>query len=69
MKYGMKSTRETTIEYFGKRGIGWHGFAVVYYQLDHEHSNLFVLTESFNFLFKFFLSFNFVLKKIFLQGI
>ena len=31
MKYAMKSTRETTIEHFGKRGIGWHGFAVVYY--------------------------------------
>ena len=36
MKYGMKSTRETTIEHFGKRGIGWHGFAVLYYQLDDE---------------------------------
>ena len=36
MKYGMRSTRETTIEHFGKRGIGWHGFAVVYYQLDDE---------------------------------
>ena len=40
MKYGMKSTRETTIEYFGKRGIGWHGFAVVYYQLDHEGNTI-----------------------------
>ena len=36
MKYAMKSTRETTIEHFGKRGIGWHGFAVIYYQLDDD---------------------------------
>ena len=40
MKYGMKSTRETTIEHFGKRGIGWHDFAVVYYQLDHEGNTI-----------------------------
>ena len=33
------------------------------------HSNLFVLTESFNFLFMFFLSFNFLPKIFFLQGI
>ena len=33
------------------------------------HSNLIVLTESFKFLFKFFLSFYFLPKKIFLQGI
>ena len=36
IKYGMKSTRETTIEHFGKRGIRWHRFAVIYYQLDAE---------------------------------
>ena len=33
------------------------------------HSNLFVHTESFNFLFKFFFKFYFSTKKIFLQGI
>lgn len=36
MKYEMKSTRETTVEHFGKRGIGWHGFAIIFYLLDNE---------------------------------
>jgi len=36
MKYEMKSTRETTIEHFGKRGIGWHGFAIIFYLLDDK---------------------------------
>ena len=31
IKYGMKSTHETTIEHFGKSGIRWHGIAVIYY--------------------------------------
>ena len=36
MKYEMKSNRETTVEHFGKRGIGWHGFAVIFYLLDED---------------------------------
>jgi len=36
MKYGMKSTRETTIKHFGERGVGLHGFAILYCQLDDE---------------------------------
>ena len=36
MKYEMKSTRETTVEHFGKRGIGWHGFAIIFYLLDTD---------------------------------
>ncbi len=36
MKYEMKSNRETTAEHFGKRGISWHGFAVVFYLLDED---------------------------------
>ena len=38
MKYEMKSSRETTVEHFGKRGIGWHGFAIIFYLLDNEGS-------------------------------
>ncbi len=34
MKFESKSSRETTIEHYGKRGIGWHGFAVIFYLLD-----------------------------------
>ena len=36
MKYETKSTRETTVEHFGKRGIGWHGFAIIFYLLDGD---------------------------------
>ena len=31
MKFEAKSARETTVEHFGKRGIGWHGCALIYY--------------------------------------
>ena len=31
MKFETKSTRESTLEHYGKRGIGWHGCAVIYY--------------------------------------
>jgi len=31
MKYEPKSIRETTVEHYGKRGIGWHGCALIYY--------------------------------------
>ena len=31
-KFETKSTRESTLEHYGKRGIGWHGCAVIYYQ-------------------------------------
>ena len=34
MKFESKSSRETTVEHYGKRGIGWHGFAVIFYLLD-----------------------------------
>ena len=32
MKFESMSMRESTIEHFGKRGIGWHGCALVFYQ-------------------------------------
>ena len=35
MKFEPMSTRETTLDHFGKRGIGWHGIHLVYYTL-HE---------------------------------
>ena len=38
MKYMMKNNRETTVEHFGKRGIGWHGFAVIFYLLDEDNN-------------------------------
>ena len=31
MKFETKSTRESTLEHYGKRGIGWYGCAVIYY--------------------------------------
>jgi len=31
MKFEAKSSRESTIEHFGKRGIGWHGAAIIFY--------------------------------------
>ena len=31
MKFEAKSARESTVEHFGKRGIGWHGCALIYY--------------------------------------
>ena len=36
MKFETKSSRETTVEHYGKRGIGWHGFAIIFYLLDDE---------------------------------
>ena len=38
MKYMMKNNRETTVEHFGKRGIGWHGFAVILFLLDEDNN-------------------------------
>ena len=35
MKFEPMSTRETTLDHYGKRGIGWHGIHIVYYTL-HE---------------------------------
>ena len=34
MKFEAMSMRESTIEHFGKRGIGWHGCALVFYQYE-----------------------------------
>ena len=34
MKFESKSTRESTIEHFGKRGIGWHGCALIYHRYE-----------------------------------
>ena len=31
MKFEVLSSRESSLEHFGKRGIGWHGCALVYY--------------------------------------
>ena len=36
MKFKTKSSRETTVKHYGKRGIGWHGFAIIFYLLDGE---------------------------------
>ena len=34
MKYEPQSSRETTLDHYGKRGIGWHGVHVMYYRLE-----------------------------------
>ena len=31
MKFKAKSARKSTVEHFSKRGIGWHGCALIYY--------------------------------------
>ena len=31
MKFEAKSASESTVEHFGKRGIGWHGCTLIYY--------------------------------------
>ena len=31
MKFEAMSSRESTIEHFGKQGIGWYGAAIIYY--------------------------------------
>ena len=31
MKFESMSARESSVEHFGKRGMGWHGFALMYY--------------------------------------
>ena len=33
MKFEPLSSRETTIEHYGKRGISWHGFCIQFYLL------------------------------------
>ena len=36
MKFDPISARESTIEHYGKRGISWHGFCLIYYLYDNE---------------------------------
>ena len=38
MKFEPMSTRETMPENFGKRGLGWHGAAILYYEWDKEEN-------------------------------
>ena len=39
MKYEPQSSRETTLDHYGKRGIGWHGVHVMYYRLEQVDDN------------------------------
>ena len=34
MKFEPASARETSLEHYGKRGIGWHGVHIMYYKLE-----------------------------------
>jgi len=36
MKFEAMSSRETTLDHYGKRGISWHGFCVQFYLLHNE---------------------------------
>ncbi len=36
MKYEIKSSRESSVEHYGKRGLGWHGVAIIFYLLDND---------------------------------
>ena len=34
MKYEIKSSRESTVEHYRKRGLGWHGITIIFYLYD-----------------------------------
>ena len=34
MKFEPLSARETTLDHYGKRGIGWHGVHIMYFKLE-----------------------------------
>jgi hypothetical protein len=36
MKFNERSSRETTVKHFGKRGISWHGMMLVYYDWSED---------------------------------
>ncbi len=36
MKFNPINARESTIDYYGKRGISWHGFCLIYYMYDEN---------------------------------
>ena len=52
MKYEVKSSRESTVEHYGKRGLGWHGMAIIFYFYDHlenaTHKNIVYLDQIMN---------------------
>ena len=50
MKFESQSTRESTVEHFGKRGISWHGCALVYYlyELKEDHDGNIVVNTNGN---------------------
>ena len=39
MKFEAQSTRESTVEHFGKRGIAWHGCALIYFLYEVKKDN------------------------------
>ena len=39
MKFESGSARETSLEYYGKRGIGWHGMHIMYYKLEDDQDD------------------------------
>ena len=41
MKFEAKSARESSVEHFGKRGMGWHGLAITYYMWEKLDSGQF----------------------------
>ena len=40
MKDEIKSSRESTVDHYGKRGLGWHGMAIIFYPFDDKESAL-----------------------------
>ena len=38
MKYEIKSSRESTVEHYGERGLGWHSMAIIFYLFDEKDS-------------------------------
>ena len=41
MKYEIKSSRESTVEHYVKRGLGWHGMVIIIYLFDDIESALY----------------------------
>ena len=45
MKFETKSSRESSVEHFGKRGMGWHGFALSFFLWEKNNEGVFVATK------------------------
>ena len=45
MKFESISVRESSVEHFGKRGMGWHGFAIMYHLWENNQKTINMLPK------------------------